>query len=136
MLLDASTGERIQESVLPEDRAVMDAVLTGVAIAPLDEATAAWPYDEVLPAQLARQSADGFSYLVPPPSTGLHFYLAIGDPGGTFVGLRNSRSQIIVSRDFATGKLSVDSTRVAPEDEAVMRRWAATVQRCEIDLPC
>jgi hypothetical protein len=136
MLLDASTGEKAQENVLPEDRSLMDAVLATVAITPLDEATAAWPYDEVVPDELERQSTDGFSYLIPPPSTGLQFYLAIGDPGGPFIGLRNGRSQIIVSRDPATDKLAIDSTHVAPEDEPVMRRWAVTVQRCEIDVAC
>ena len=135
VLIDAETGAILQRDVQPADRAAIDEVLASLNVAPLDRATAAWPYNGDAPLDLPREQFANFSFIRLPHDTGLDVYSAINDPGGAGIGIKNGRSVATVYLDDA-GKLATDTSAVLPQDMAVFQRWLATVKLCGAEVRC
>ncbi len=135
-VIDAETGIVLAEDLREEDRALFQQVLDTLVVAPLDPATAPWPYNGEPPPHLKRDNAANVSFLVLPPEIGLNVYSGTADPGGDFLAITNGRSTAFITFDPSLGTVSTESTNVLPEDQAVFQQWLATVKGCGTEAAC
>lgn len=136
VLVDADTGAIVRDEVLPEDQAVMDAVLQSITVGSLDRRIAPWPYENALPADAVRETAADVSFIRPVPASGIHVYGGLGDPGGYFVGITNGRSTLVIDAELNGGVFSADFTHVLPEDREAFERWVSQIKVCAVDVKC
>ncbi len=137
LLIDAEDGTILRDNVLKEDRAAIDEVLGTLMVAPLDRATAAWPYKDEAPPDLPRERVGNISYIRPAPESGILVYGTLNDPGGTCgVSVTNGRSGVGVYVDEATRTLVTHTERLLPEDKPVFERYLATVKLSTSEAAC
>lgn len=136
VVIDAVTGEILQDRVSAEDRAAIDEVLKTIAVNRFDEADKGWPYQDALPAASERQVWGGMSYVIPDPASGVTVGGGINDPGGPFIEISNGRSKIGITLDAETGELSPYPIALSPQDEAPFDRYLAAIQICGRDVQC
>jgi hypothetical protein len=136
VFIDADNGAILSENIRDEDRSIMEAVLKTITVAPLDRATAPWPYGGELSAGSPREQTGAFTFIRPDPATGLYVFGGIGDPGGKFVGLRNGRSVAFITLDPETKALKTDTSGVMPEDLAAFERWLGEFKPCDAVSEC
>ncbi len=136
VIIDAVTGDVLQDRVASEDRAAIDEVLRTLAVSPFDAAVKSWPYQGELPAEAQRQRSGGISYVVPDPASGVEVGGGIADPTGSFIRISNGRSTMLISLDTQTGALSPQAVAMSPQDEAPFDRYLSSVRVCGRDLQC
>jgi hypothetical protein len=136
VLIDAENGAILKNEVREKDSKIISMLLSTLTVAPIDAASAGWPYDDDAPPLAERATAAGLSYLEPLPETGFHVYQGIGDPFCPFVGLRSAASTVVTYIDPESNSLTVDLSRVNAVDRDAIERWVATVKICGSEAQC
>ncbi len=136
VIIDAVTGEILQDRVAPSDRAAIDEVLRTLDVSRFDETDKGWPYRDELPVAGERRVWGGMSYVVPDPASGVNVGGGINDPGAPFIEVSNGRSKIGISLDAETGALSRYSVALSPQDEVPFDRYVSAIQICGRDAQC
>ncbi len=143
VVIDAVTGEILQDRVAPEDREAIDEVLKTLAVSPFDTAEKGWPYSVTIPADAERRAEFGMSYVVPDPASGVMVSTGIADgfrddggSGGPFLEISNGRSTAFVLRDEETNTLSREPVTVSSLDESPFERFISAVKACGSDAKC
>ena len=136
IVIDAVTGQVLDEQMAQGDRAAIDEVLRTLSLLPFDAAVKGWPYQAEFPADAQRRNWGGISYVVPDPASGVKVDEWIGDPNGPFINISNGRSTILISHDTQTGVLSQQTIAVSPQDKAPFDRYFSSAQLCERDVGC
>lgn len=135
VIIDAVTGEILQDHVSPEDREAIDDVLKTLAVTPFDEAEKGWPYADTVSAG-ERRAEFGMSYVVPDPASGITVGAGIADPCCPFIEVSNGRSTVFVLRDEETNTLSREPVAVSAQDESPFERFLSAVKACGPDIKC
>ncbi len=128
VVIDAVTGEILQDRVSAEDRAAIDEVLKTLAVSPFDEADKGWPYQEQLTDNVERSGWGNVSYVIPGTASGVQVGSWLGDPNGAFLNVSNGRSTILIMQDAETGALSQQAIELSPLDKVAFDRYFSSIQ--------
>jgi hypothetical protein len=129
-IVDSLTGELVDTQYAnAQDQALIEPVLEGVRLEPIDPATAPWPYASDLPVSLQLQEKGLFTYSSPDSVSGLK----VREVSDDILLVFNCQSEMWL--EIAPGPagpgLAVDEefTRIHPDDEAAFQRFFDEVEK-------
>ncbi len=136
VVIEAITGEVVQDHVFDDDRPTIDEVLGTLAVTSFDEAEKGWPYADEIPADVERRGWGGMSYVLPDPDAGVTVGVEIDDPGGSFIVISNGRSRVGITVDSETGGLLRYPAALSLQDESAFDRYIEAIQVCGQEIKC
>lgn len=146
--IDARKGTVLSSKILDQHRSELEVVLASMAVGPLNVSTAPWPYNGDPPADAARESSFGMSFVRPDPATGIIIEPQIGasarggdgppsecEVGEYSISVRNGRSSAHYWLDPVTNVLC-KSESLNADDAAAFERLFSDIKRCDKEIPC
>lgn len=121
LLIDAETGEVLQDIIQAADRAAIDEVLATLKVSEQDIVRAPWPYGET-PPDVPRETWGRITFIPPDPASGITVRLLVNDPGPLSLNITNGRSTLSI--DAETGTVIDETTLIVSNDKDAFDRSA------------
>ena len=130
VLIDAETGEVLQDTIQAADRAAIDRVLATLEVREFDSKTAPWPYSDRPPA-VPRERWGNITYAPPDPASGIVVRTVLTDyfdsrGSAPILHISNGRSGMGINAK--TGLVNEATMLVAIEDEEAFQRFLSEVE--------